>query len=197
VQAERPDVVDGNKVLSVGQYYVLLIENLEKAGLCADFDGEEIQVKNSNDFNDQYHVMTSLLLLQRGQKAYRATCYPAAFPTPAPVLPETPGCSLKPSKEKACGREKPAFLAQVDAAIQKVADEVPDVLDKNDVRGGPSWYRIVKFDAYLDAVIRNLVPRDLLPGGVLTRCSGQVAEHLAAGDLVARDLVNAVAVPPD
>ena len=156
VGAEHPNVVSGDRVLSIGQYYVFLVENLEKAGLCADFDGEEIQVKNSNAFNDQYHVMTSQLLLQRGQKAYRSTCYPAAFPTPAPPLPDTPGCSLKPSKEKACGRESPAFLAQVDAAIQKVADELPGVLDKSDIRGGPNWYRIVNADAYLEGVVRNL-----------------------------------------
>jgi hypothetical protein len=162
VRGERPDVVAGNRVLSVGQYYMLLIETLEKSGLCADFDGEELQVKNSNAFNDQYHVMTSQLLLQRGQKAYRSTCSPAAFPTPPPPLPETPGCSLKPSKDKACGREQSLLLAEVEGALAKLIQEHPEHFDLKDVLPGTTnFYRVVNADAYFKGVLANLNARGL------------------------------------
>jgi hypothetical protein len=67
-----------------------------------------------------------------------------------------PGCSLPGSRDVGCGREKPSYLSQVDAAIQKVADERPDLIDKNDVRGGNNWYRVLNVDAYAAAVVSNL-----------------------------------------
>jgi hypothetical protein len=158
---ERPEIFDGTRVKSLGQYVVGVIDNLEAAGLCADYDGEELQVKNSNDFNDQYDILTSSFLYRWGPGSYRSTCYPAAFPTSPPPQGQTPGCSLKASKEKACGREKPSFLAQLDAAIEKVADEHPEILDKTSVRGSPGSYQILNFDAYVDQVVRNLSARGL------------------------------------
>ena len=77
--------------MSPGQFFVGVIENLDRMGLCADFDGEEIQVKGSNALNDQYHIITSNFILRRGESMYRATCFPASFPTPAPPLNPTPG----------------------------------------------------------------------------------------------------------
>ena len=43
-------------------------------GLCAAFDGEELQVKNSNDFNDQYDIELSTQHIRRGPSAYASTC---------------------------------------------------------------------------------------------------------------------------
>ena len=40
----------------------------------------ELQVKNSNDFNDQYDIMISQGYVRRGAGSYRSTCSPAAFP---------------------------------------------------------------------------------------------------------------------
>jgi len=56
-----------------------LVANLKAAGVCAAFDGEEVGVKNTNDFNDQFDVLTADMYLRRGDGAYRSTCRPAAF----------------------------------------------------------------------------------------------------------------------
>ncbi|HET8647436.1 MAG TPA: hypothetical protein VFO85_18200, partial [Vicinamibacteria bacterium] len=85
--SERPDIFNLDapggpgsfQIRSVGQYYVGLIERLDRMGLCAGFDGEELQVKNSNAFNDQYDVETSSRFILRGDASYKSTCYPAAF----------------------------------------------------------------------------------------------------------------------
>lgn len=159
LRAERPDLFDGRNVLSVGQYLLGVTANLEDKGLCASFDGEEMQVKNSNDFNDQYHILTSGRQYRDGTGSYRVTCYPAAFPTPsAPPPQRAPGCSLQlaPSRDVGCGREKPSFLPLVDAAIQKVADEHPEILDKSQVTGGQGWYKILNPEAYFTEVVANL-----------------------------------------
>lgn len=157
----RDSVASGSfRVRSIGQYYVGMIENLEKVGLCADFDGEELQVKNSNDFSDQYHILTSDRYSRRGANSYRATCRPAAFPTPLPPLALTPGCDLPPSKEKACDPEAPRFLKDVDEAIEAVATEHPEYFDLSDRRNG-NWYRIVNGDAYVRAMEEALRKKGL------------------------------------
>jgi hypothetical protein len=118
-------------------------------GLCADFDGEEIQVKGSNDLNDQYHLITSNFILRRGESMYRATCFPASFPTPAPPLNPTPGCRLAPSRSLTCTRELPSrFILDVDRAIEKVAREHAEVFDFNQVQTGTNWFKILNPDQY-------------------------------------------------
>lgn len=153
---EQPQIFDlgdavasgSYRVRSTGQYYVGLIETLEKMGFCADFDGEELQVTNTARFSDQYHVLTSDKYARRGANTYRVTCYPAALPTPKPPLPQTPGCSLAPSKEKSCDRENSKFIKDVDEAIEQLAKEHPEFFDLGDVRN-ENWYRIVNGDAYI------------------------------------------------
>jgi hypothetical protein len=51
-----------------------VVDNLRRAGLCAFNDGEEIAVKNSNAFNDQFDIITADGVVRR---SYRTTCYPA------------------------------------------------------------------------------------------------------------------------
>ena len=139
----------GLRVVSPGKLLVGVIENLDAMGICAGFDGEEVQVKNSNAFNDQYHLITSNFILRRGESSYRATCFPATFPTPAPPLNPTPGCRLAPSRSLTCTRElPPKFIGDVDRAIDKVARDHPEVFDFNRVQPGTPWFQIVDFDHY-------------------------------------------------
>ena len=159
--AQKPHIFEnvplGRRILSPGQFYVGVIENLDRMGICADFDGEEIQVKDSNDLNDQYHLVTSNFLLRRGESKYRATCHPASFPTPAPPLHPTPNCQLAPSRSLTCTRELPArFIADVDRAILQVAREHPEVFDFNRVQTGTDWFKIVDFDRYFTLVTQTV-----------------------------------------
>src|SRR5262245_2191675 len=86
------DVGNGNyRVLSPGQYYLGVMANLEKMGLCAGFDGEELQVKDSNASSDQYHILLSSGHIRRGLSSYRVTCYPAAFPVTQGPPPQVAG----------------------------------------------------------------------------------------------------------
>jgi hypothetical protein len=56
-----------------------LVARLESTGLCAFYDGEELGVKSSNDFNDQFDVLTFEMFLRRENGSYRTTCRPAWF----------------------------------------------------------------------------------------------------------------------
>jgi hypothetical protein len=147
----------GLRVLSPGQLYVGVIENLDRMGYCADFDGEEIQVKGTNDLNDQYHILTSAFILRRGESMYRATCFPASFPTPAPPLNPTPGCRLAPSRSLTCTRELPSrYILDVDRAIADVAREHPEVFDFSQLASGTDWFKIVDMDRYFTLMIEKM-----------------------------------------
>ena len=52
---------------------------ITRNGVCGYYDGEELAVKNSNQFNDQYDILTSDLFIRRQEGSYRSTCRPAWF----------------------------------------------------------------------------------------------------------------------
>jgi hypothetical protein len=160
LQAEQPDLFDSDNIVqSVGRYYVGLIEILDRDGLCAYFDGEELAVTDSADYNDQYDILTSRLGARIGNNTYRVTCYPSAIPPPeAPLPPSPPGCSLPPSREVACSREAEGkFYNQVEEAIGYVLENRPELFDFNDVATRTDWPRILDLVAYHDAVVDYLV----------------------------------------
>jgi hypothetical protein len=60
-------------------YYEGVLAHIRAQGACAVFDGEEIALKTTNEFSDQYKIMTSTGHVQTGPSVYRATCRPPAF----------------------------------------------------------------------------------------------------------------------
>jgi len=86
--AERPELFDLTRARGCPRCFLVrdpdtftqeLVARLETSGLCAFYDGEELAVKASNDFNDQYDVLTFELFLRRENGSYRSTCRPAWF----------------------------------------------------------------------------------------------------------------------
>jgi hypothetical protein len=166
--AQKPGIFDmtdqrgggGYRILSAGQYYTGLIANLEATGLCAAYDGEELQVKKTNDFSDQYKVDISTGHLRRDASAYRVTCYPAAFPqailpAPGPVA----GCTIGGSRNIACGREAARYLADVEAAITQLASSKPELFDKGDMQAGTDFYKVTNVDGYTAGMVQALTAK--------------------------------------
>jgi hypothetical protein len=87
VQREQPGLFDFSQghgdlsffVRDVPRYHEEVVKALRAVGLCAVFDGEEVAVKNSNDFSDQYDIITSGDFVRWGDGAYASTCRPAGF----------------------------------------------------------------------------------------------------------------------
>ena len=87
VQNEVPELFDFSdwqtglsyRVLDRDRYHEEVVARLERMGFCAVWDGEEVGVKNSNAFNEQYQVMTSLEYVRWGGGSYRSTCFPSWF----------------------------------------------------------------------------------------------------------------------
>jgi hypothetical protein len=77
------------RVLDQDAYYQGLADTLGTAGFCARMDvtNTYLQVKQSNDFSEDYEVLTTRGYTPRGVWIYRDTCTPASFPlSPAETL---------------------------------------------------------------------------------------------------------------
>jgi hypothetical protein len=85
---QRPDIFDTREDIGGGQYRVVkadeyyagVIANLQARDFCAGFDLAELQVKNGNEFSEQYDILASTGFIRKGGGAYRSTCQPANFP---------------------------------------------------------------------------------------------------------------------
>ncbi len=153
--AEQPELFDADNVTrSVGAYYLGLIEILDRQGLCAYYDGEELGVTDSAAFNDQFDILTAKNRVRTGPNTYRTTCYPSAVPPPEiPLQPSPAGCSLPPSREVACSREADGkFFFQVEGAVLQVMEERPELFDFNDTATRTNWPRVLDLAAYQQAV---------------------------------------------
>jgi hypothetical protein len=161
LQAQQPGIFSGNAVLSVGAYYVGLIKLLDAKGLCAHHDGEELAVKNSDSFNDQYDVLSARNDVRVGSQTYRVTCTPPAFPLPEPPLQPSPaGCPLPPSREVACSREPVGrYLADVSAAIDQILKERPELFDFTETPPGTDWPRVLDLPAYSNGIVDILTKK--------------------------------------
>lgn len=87
VTEQHPELFNFNDTRCPNCYYVkeprLYIEEMGKQlarqGVCMKGGLEEIGVKSSNDFNEQYDILLSTDHIRRGTGAYRGICRPSLF----------------------------------------------------------------------------------------------------------------------
>ena len=61
------------------RYFDEMIRQLSRQGLCTDGVREELGIKSSNDFSEQYDIILVSEHMRRGTSAYRGACRPAIF----------------------------------------------------------------------------------------------------------------------
>ncbi len=148
---ERPEIFDGDNVLNVGEYVVGVIKVLDRKGICGDYDGEELGVTNTGDYNDQYDILTAQ---NRVRRYFVGTCYPSVVPiSRAPMTPPPAGCALPSSREISCGDPESQFVGLMLDAIDKLLNDRPELFDFNDVTN-QGWPRVTNPDAYYAALIQ-------------------------------------------
>lgn len=88
VMAAKPSLFDFGQtapgsewplVRDLAAYHAAVVEALVARGSCALFDGEEVQVKRSNEFSEHYDLNVADRYVRRGPGSFRGACYPAAF----------------------------------------------------------------------------------------------------------------------
>jgi hypothetical protein len=85
--AEHPELFNLNDDKGGGSYLVLdraryhaeVVKNLHAQNICAIIELEEIAVKTTNEFNEQYNIWISDGHLRKGRGAHITTCFPATF----------------------------------------------------------------------------------------------------------------------
>ncbi len=55
-----------------------VVREMERRGFCAQ-GGEELGVKNTNAYNEQFDILLASGHIRRGEGSYRGTCRPAVF----------------------------------------------------------------------------------------------------------------------
>jgi hypothetical protein len=161
LQGEQPAIFEGDQVLSIGAYYVGLIKILDRQGLCAATDGEELGVTDRASSNEQFDVLSAQSRARFGPVSYRVTCSPSAVPIPLGGMIAPPaGCTLPSSREIACGREPHGrYHDDVEAAIAQLQKDKPELFDFNDTAQGTSWPALKNVDAYVQGVIDILAKK--------------------------------------
>ena len=85
--AEHPELFDTRqdkgggsfKVLDRARYHQVVVGNLHARNVCAIVELEEIAVKVTNEWNEQYNIWTSDGFIRHGRGAHITTCFPATF----------------------------------------------------------------------------------------------------------------------
>lgn len=111
-------VVQNGVIQSPSAYLKLIVEALDRQGICAAYDGEELNVRTSSGFNELFDVITGT---GGSWTKYMSTCTPA---TPIPVVATPPNldpeCKLAPSKDTYCDRAAPRYDADVSSALDEL-----------------------------------------------------------------------------
>jgi hypothetical protein len=87
VTQKHPELFDFNDkkcdncyfVKDIDTYVSQVVKELGKMGLCALWDGEEIALKESNSYSEQYDIILSSGHIRRGPGCYRGVCRPSWF----------------------------------------------------------------------------------------------------------------------
>ena len=112
------------------------------------------------------HVLAAALVLMACQSHTPAG--PGPEPTPAPVptpvaapTPSTPrvacgiGAGTGDGLEEHCPRTSPVFLSEVDAAINRVVERHPELVDR-DRRAGAGGFFVQDIDGLFDEVVKEI-----------------------------------------
>jgi hypothetical protein len=80
---DTPPASNYARILNMEGYLKAVATELQSKGLCTFYDGEEIQVKGSNDHSEHFDIVLSgtqsSAYIRRGSGMYESSCYPAAF----------------------------------------------------------------------------------------------------------------------
>lgn len=111
-------VVQNGVIQSPNAYLKLIVDALDRQGLCAVYDGEELNVRTTSGFNELFDVITGT---GGSWTKYMSTCTPAT-PIPAIVTPLNldPECKLAPSKDTYCDRAAPRYEADMSSALDEL-----------------------------------------------------------------------------
>ena len=162
------NIVDGTgKIIAARAYVDTILAELEAEDLCAVFDGEEIQIRDTGADNENFDVITSKGFAWAN---YVVTCSPALPIPDPPEIPQDrpdPTCTLPPSASYLCVKQSPAldgdvYAAQDDLIAEDRARQTPIVFDFSDRIGGTEYgFKLISQTAYTEGMLEHLRARGM------------------------------------
>lgn len=158
------EIVQGDGKIQVASAYLKAVADaLDRQGVCAVYDGEEIWVSDGGGYNEHYDIMTAEGFSYTN---YTVTCRPAL---PMPRLPPAPpvrdpDCrNLPPSAFTFCTKDSAtydgdAFDAQDLVIAEDRARPAPQIFNFNERFGGGAdyGYRITNEPLYISEILKKL-----------------------------------------
>jgi hypothetical protein len=155
-------ILAGCAIAFIGGLLLGVIQNLDKLGYCGGLYSEELAVTNVTSYSENFDILDAKSFARRGANSYRSTCTPASYTMPQAPAGNTPGCSLAASRSVACTRETSVFGQAVEAALDQIMKENPEIFDFTDVQpGGAGWYFVKDQAAYSQGVVKILLSKGL------------------------------------
>lgn len=158
-------LIQGGVIQSPNAYLKLITDALDRQGLCAVYDGEELNVRNTAGFNEHFDVITSS---GGSWIKYMSTCTPA-LPVPAITAPPVRDaeCRLAPSRDSFCERVSPVYNSDVDVALDELIAQdralaKPLIFDFNDRGPGlATGWKVTNVPLYFSELQKKLRARGL------------------------------------
>jgi hypothetical protein len=153
-------LVQNGVIQSPNAYLRMIAEALDRQGLCAIYDGEELDVRSSNGYNELFDIITSS---GASWTKYMSTCTPAT-PLPAIVTPpvQDPECKLPPSRDTYCDRPSSVYSRDVfDALDELIAQDRqlarPLIFDFTDrLPGLDNGFKVTNVELYFSELRKRL-----------------------------------------
>jgi hypothetical protein len=156
-------LVRNSQIESPNAYLKLIVDALDKQGLCAVYDGEELNVRNTIAYNEHFDIITGT---GGSWIRYMSTCSPA-LPLPAVTAPpvQDAECTLAPSKDSYCGRPDSVYGGDIAGALDDlIAQErllaTPLIFDfTNRQPGIPEGWKVKSIPLYFSELRKKLRAR--------------------------------------
>ena len=153
-------IVQNGTIQGPSAYFKLITDTLDRQGICAVYDGEELNVRNTSGFNEHFDIVTST---GGSWVRYMSTCIPA-LPIPQLAAPpvQDSECRMAPSRDTYCDRAGPRYDIDVIPVLDEIiaADRAlasPQIFDFRDrAPGTESGFKVTNTSMYFSEVRRRL-----------------------------------------
>jgi hypothetical protein len=160
---ETFDVVRGSKIQVASAYLKTISDTLDRQGICAVYDGEEMNVRDGGGYNENYDIISA----DGGWWVnYNVTCNPAQAIPPLPPTPPVRDAecrNLPPSALTFCVKDTSSYDGDVwDAQDILIAEDqaraTPQVFNFNDrfSSSAPYGYKIIDEQLYISEMLKKI-----------------------------------------
>lgn len=157
---ESYPLVQNGQIQSPNAYLKHIVEALDRQGLCAVWDGEELTVRTSSGYTELFDIITGT---GSSWIRYMSTCTPA---TPLPSMATPPvqdaECRLAPSRDTYCDRPSSVYGGDVVGALDELitaerALATSRIFDFSDRQAGiDQGFKVIDTASYFSEMRRKL-----------------------------------------